>query len=207
VEKLFKMNSKIISPEDSFLLDCGKVFVWGDIDEDLALKFSRHIRYVASKGLKVMYVYIHSDGGDVDAVCSMIDEIEGVKSQGIEVNTIANGKAFSAAAYLLTFGTNRYATNNATIMLHPILFDLDLDYIDAQRSYTDFTNLKYQNLISKVAKNCGRKSKNTIDKFMSEIKDGLWLMPKQAIKMKVIDSIWDYGWENEINEQCNKRRV
>ena len=154
-----------------------------------------------------MYVYIHSDGGDVDAVCSMIDEIEGVKSQGIEVNTIANGKAFSAAAYLLTFGTNRYATNNATIMLHPILFDLDLDYIDAQRSYTDFTNLKYQNLISKVAKNCGRKSKNTIDKFMSEIKDGLWLMPKQAIKMKVIDSIWDYGWENEINEQCNKRRV
>ena len=40
---------------------------------------------------------------------------------------------------------------------------------------------------------------------MSEIKDGLWLMPRQAIKMKVIDSIWDYGWENEINEQCNKR--
>ena len=201
------MNSKIISPEDSFLLDCGKVFVWGDIDEDLALKFSRHIRYVAGKGLKTIYVYIHSDGGDVDAVCSMIDEIEGVKSQGIEVNTIANGKAFSAAAYLLTFGTNRYATNNATIMLHPILFDLDLDYIDAQRSYTDFTNLKYQDLISKVAKNCGRKSKNTVEKFMSEIKDGLWLMPKQAIKMKVIDSIWDYGWENEINEQCNKRRV
>ena len=63
------MNSKIISPEDSFLLDCGKVFVWGDIDEDLALKFSRHIRYVASKGLKVMYVYIHYDGGIVDAVC------------------------------------------------------------------------------------------------------------------------------------------
>ena len=31
------MNSKIISPEDSFLLDCGKIFVWGDIDEDLAL--------------------------------------------------------------------------------------------------------------------------------------------------------------------------
>ena len=89
-------------------------------------------------------------------------------------------------------------------MLHPILFDLDLDYIDAQRSYTDFRNLKYQDLISKVAKNCGRKSKNTVEKFMAEIKDGLWLMPRQAIKMKVIDSIWDYGWENEINEQCNK---
>tara|TARA_R110002167_G_scaffold59420_2_gene168324 strand:+ start:32 stop:529 length:498 start_codon:yes stop_codon:yes gene_type:complete len=156
--------------------------------------------------IKDIYVYISSEGGDLDAGCAIIDEINGAKKQGHKIYTIAIGKAYSAAAYILTFGSVRYATENASIMLHPVLFDLDMDYIANQRAYTAFTDYKYVDIIKKVAKNCKKKTRLAINKFIQEIQHGLWICPKQAKKMKIIDDIWDYSWEKDIDEQSNKRR-
>ena len=92
-------------------------------------------------------------------------------------------------------------------MLHPILFDLDMDYIANQRAYTAFTDYKYADIIDKVAKNCNKKTKSAIDKFVKEIQHGLWICPKQAKKMKIIDFIWDYSKEKTIDEKSERRGV
>ncbi len=194
-----KMNKKIESPNDCFLLDSGKIFLWGDIEEETARNFVRSIRYIAKKNIKEINIYIHSSGGDVDAACAIIDEIIGFSTLGFTINTIAIGKCYSAAAYILSFGTNRYATENSTIMLHPILFDLDIDYIDAQRSYTEFTNRKYKEIISRVAKNCGHRSKRSIESFMSIIKDGLWMSPSDSIEFGLVDDLWEYSIDETNN--------
>lgn len=189
--------------EDFFLLDSGRIFIRGEINEDSEEKFIRSIRYCMSMKIKDIYVYISSEGGDVDSGCAIIDEINGAKKQGFKIHTIALGKAYSAAAYILTFGSVRYATENSSMMLHPILFDLDMDYIANQRAYTAFTDYKYADIIKKVANNCKRLSKVSINKFIEDMQHGLWLCPKQAKKLKVIDRIWDYSLEKSINERSN----
>ena len=199
----FKMNSQIKLIEDCFLLDSGRIFIRGEINEESEEKFVRSLRYCMSIDIKNIYVYISSEGGDVDSGCAIIDEINGAKKQGFKIHTIAVGKAYSAAAYILTFGSVRYATENASIMLHPILFDLDMDYIANQKAYTAFTDYKYADIINKVAKNCKRKTKASINKFVEEIQHGLWLCPKEAKKLKAIDEIWDYSLEKSINETSN----
>jgi ATP-dependent protease ClpP protease subunit len=184
------MNNKIQKDqEDFFLLDSGRVFIRGEINEDSEEKFVRSLRYCISMDIKNIYVYISSEGGDVDSGCAIIDEINGAKTQGFKIHTIALGKAYSAAAYILTFGSVRYATENSSIMLHPILFDLDMD------------------IIKKVANNCQRKTKASINKFIEDMQHGLWLCPKQAKRLKVIDRIWDYSLEKSINETSNGQRT
>jgi ATP-dependent protease ClpP protease subunit len=200
------MNNQAKFTEDCFLLDSGRIFIRGEINEESEEKFIRSLRYCMSMDIKDIYVYISSEGGDLDAGCAIIDEINGAKKQGHKIYTIAIGKAYSAAAYILTFGSVRYATENASIMLHPVLFDLDMDYIANQRAYTAFTDYKYVDIIKKVAKNCKKKTRLAINKFIQEIQHGLWICPKQAKKMKIIDDIWDYSWEKDIDEQSNKRR-
>ena len=192
------MNKKTSELSEDFLLESGRIFIRGEIDEETEEKLTLSLRHLLMKKASAAYIYINSEGGDVDSACAMIDEINGAKNSGLEVNTISFGKSYSAAAYLLTFGSRRYATENSTIMLHPILFDLDMDYIANQRAYTSYTDGKYDDIISKVARNCGKKTKPSIQKFRSEIQHGLWLSPREAKKLKVIDEIWDYSKESKI---------
>lgn len=197
------MNNQIKLIEDCFLLDSGRIFIRGEINEESEEKFVRSLRYCMSIDIINIYIYISSEGGDVDSGCAIIDEINGAKKQGFKIHTIAIGKAYSAAAYILTFGSVRYATENASIMLHPILFDLEMDYVANQKAYTAFTDYKYADIINKVAKNCKRKTKAAIDKFIQEIQHGLWICPKQAKRMKIIDFIWDYSKEKIIDEKSD----
>ena len=197
------MNNQTKLIEDCFLLDSGRIFIRGEINEESEEKFVRSLRYCMSIDIKNIYVYISSEGGDVDSACAIIDEMNGAKKQGFKIHTIAIGKAYSAAAYILTFGSVKYATENASIMLHPILFDLDMDYVANQKAYTAFTDYKYADIINKVAKNCKKKTKSAIDKFIQDIQHGLWICPKQAKKMKIIDFIWDYSKEKIIDEKSD----
>jgi ATP-dependent protease ClpP protease subunit len=201
------MNNQTKLIEDCFLLDSGRIFIRGEINEESEEKFVRSLRYCMSIDIKNIYVYISSEGGDVDSACAIIDEMNGAKTQGFKIHTIAIGKAYSAAAYILTFGSVKYATENASIMLHPILFDLDMDYIANQKAYTAFTDYKYADIINKVANNCKKKTKSAIDKFVQEIQHGLWICPKQAKKMKIIDFIWDYSKEKIIDEKSDRRGI
>ena len=200
------MNKRFQDSNDEQFIESGRIFIRGEIDEESEEHLSRYLRQASSEGLSSVYIYISSEGGDVDSACAMIDEINGAKKRGMEIITIALGRAYSAAAYLLTFGDKKYATENTTIMLHPILFELDMDYISNQKAYTSFTEKKYDEIITKVAKNCGKTTKASIIKFRKDIEHGLWLHPSSAKKMKVVDEIWDYSKEPDIDEEGKRRR-
>ena len=65
-------------------------------------------------------LHINSDGGDVYAVLSIINLMENNK---IDINTIIEGKACSAATILSLFGTNKYITRNSYMLIHNISSD------------------------------------------------------------------------------------
>ena len=47
---------KTSKTHEDFLLDTGRIFLWGDITEDLAGKFIKELRYVMSKDITSIYV-------------------------------------------------------------------------------------------------------------------------------------------------------
>ena len=189
------------------LLDSGRIFIWGEINEESAEQFIKDLRYVMLRNIPSVYIYIHSEGGDVDSACAIIDEIEGVKTQKVRVHTIGIGKAYSCDSFILCFGSKgyRYVTKNTGVMLHPMHYELPSDYIDAHRSFTEFSTKQYLSIITSVAKACGNKTKKDINAFISSVKDGLWLNCEESIDIGIIDGEWDYSWEKEIDEEARNR--
>lgn len=186
---------------DQAVLDRGVIFLCDDICSKSAEYVIKRMRYLLYNDHKEIYLYIHTNGGEIEAANSIMDEIEGYQRRGIAVNTIAIGKAYSSGAFILSTGTNRYATKSSIIMLHPVSYNLDCDYNDQNKRLADFIDTLYREIASKVAKNCGRESKRKIEEFIGEIKDGLWLTAKQAISYGIIDDVWDYNWEISTDEQ------
>lgn len=67
-----------------------------------------------------VYIYVCSDGGEVDIGFAIIDQIEALKKNGIPVYTICIGKCSSMASIILASGTKgkRYVYPRSRIMIH-----------------------------------------------------------------------------------------
>lgn len=192
------------SPEAEILrgqLDRGYVFIWDDIGPESAKHVITQMRYIYHvKRLATIYLFIHTDGGELDSCCAIIDEMVGLQSLGVNIITVALGKAYSSGALILIMGSERYATANSSIMLHPVSLHLPQDYLQHQTKVTEFTNHLYDRIMMMVAEKCGKKTKRTKDRFIESVKPGLWLSCKEAKKLGVIDGEWNYEWEKNETE-------
>lgn len=88
-------------------------------DEDAAKAFSDGISAACASDQPVIPVIIDSYGGSADGVISMISCMESATKP---VATICIGKAMSAGAILLAFGTPnyRFADKHSRIMIHEV---------------------------------------------------------------------------------------
>lgn len=189
-------------------LETGRVFLWGDVTEESVKGAIEHMRFVFfEKKINDIYLYVHSDGGELDCCCALVDEMMGLEEQGAIINTIAVGKAYSSGAIIVSLGTRRYATPLSTIMFHPVSLELPLDYISNQAVLTQFTQAYYLKVMTLVANRCGIKTKKKVQDFIESVKSGLWIDTQTAKKMKFIDDVWHYGWESEIGKKDNGRGI
>ena len=87
--------------------------------EESAKKFHQDMAMAHNSGQKIIPIVIDSYGGQVYSLMSMVSAIQ---SAEIPVATIAQGKAMSCGAVLLTFGEDgmRFADPNATVMIHDV---------------------------------------------------------------------------------------
>jgi len=179
-------------------LDNGRIFLYGEINDRLARAVSEKLRYlVFEKKLKTIYLFINSGGGDYESGCGIVDELLGFEKLGITIYTIAIGRAESAAADILAVGTERYATANVIIMMHPVQYSADSDKLSRIKCDTDFTHKHYSAYVELIAKKCKYTTKSKIAEFVKRVEDTLWLTAKEAIKFGIIDDIWDYNYEVE----------
>lgn len=165
-----------------------RIYLWGEVNDIMAASTidQLYLHFETDKHLPVHFL-INSEGGAVDSCAAIIDEMEIVKSKGLVINTIAIGLAASAAAAILAFGSvgHRYARPNSTIMLHPISFGLEADYIEQQKKQTAFISDKSVQFNKIIADSIGK----DVKKYTKETKDGLWLTPQKALSYGVIDQI------------------
>lgn len=176
----------------------GRIFIFGEITEDTARVIIQKMRYIFFHNDNTeIYLYIHSDGGDYEAMCAIIDEMTGLQSIGAKIYTIAVGKASSAAAFILAMGTERYATPMSTIMIHEIQMNVEWigEPLKNVKCDTDFLDKLYKETINTIAERCGHKTRAKKQAFIEKISKVMWMLPKDAQKEGIIDGIWQYEWE------------
>jgi ATP-dependent Clp endopeptidase proteolytic subunit ClpP len=102
------------------------IYFYSDISIESILNLTEIIKNATKKLLVLniqydteleLYLHINSGGGDVFAVLSIIDLI---KNNKININTIIEGQACSAATILSMVGNNRQITKHSYMLIHNI---------------------------------------------------------------------------------------
>ncbi|XWK89730.1 MAG: ATP-dependent Clp protease proteolytic subunit [Phormidium sp.] len=112
-------KNKQIDPEISqWLLSKRIVLLTGEITAELAERITSQLIFLDAKAPgKDIYLYINSEGGDIQPGLAIYDTIKSLKS---DVVTVSLGECSSMASFLLASGTKgkRFAMPNSRIMIH-----------------------------------------------------------------------------------------
>jgi len=105
---------------DTYLLNKKRTIWLMDVDANSSQRIVSEILFLVQKSTEPIIIYINSCGGYIDDGFAIFDAFEHAKAKGIDVVTVACGRAFSMGAFLLAAGTKgkRFATNNSQILLH-----------------------------------------------------------------------------------------
>jgi ATP-dependent Clp protease protease subunit len=91
----------------------------GTISEETVLTFRESVDAALTSGQPVIPVLIDSPGGDIQALFSCLDILDGARRH-VKIATVVEGRAFSAGAALFTAGDQglRYCGPRASVMIH-----------------------------------------------------------------------------------------
>jgi ATP-dependent protease ClpP protease subunit len=187
------MSDIIIMTPDEYFEQSGDIFLRGSIDDKTYLAVAKQIRYLTYLKKNSIRIFLNSEGGELESALGIIDEFAFAEKRGCDIYTIAVGRAFSSAAIILAYGTKRFATENTSMMLHPITYNLGENEHQSTKTYVDFAEDMYNTVMTQLAQRCGRKSPAKINGFLRDIRNGKWFDTDEAIKFGLIDGKWDYS--------------
>ena len=152
-----------------------------------AKEFSQKMAVAHNTGQPIIPIIIDSYGGEVYSLMNMISEI---MNSDLPIMTIAQGKAMSCGAVLLSFGDDgmRYADPNATIMIHDVasgafgkVAELKSDVKEAER-----LNKK---IFSMVDVNCNQPNGFFMKKLKEKDRADWYLTAKKAKKFNLVNHL------------------
>ena len=152
-----------------------------------AKEFSQKMAVAHNTGQPIIPIVIDSYGGEVYSLMNMISEII---NSDLPIMTIAQGKAMSCGAVLLSFGDDgmRYADPNATIMIHDVasgafgkVAELKSDVKEAER-----LNKK---IFSMVDANCNQPNGFFMKKLKEKDRADWYLTAKKAKKFNLVNHL------------------
>ena len=161
------------------------IFINSEINDqslsDLIIRMRSLLQHRKDKDSPVNLM-INSPGGDVHEMLGIIDYIE---SLDVKVNTICRGRAFSAAAIILTCGTgSRMMSKRSTVMFHQSSSFLGGKMSDITAYLDNVKTLEvsiYEMLASRTKKDAAW--------WKDNMKSDLYLSAEQLLEIGVIDQI------------------
>ena len=183
---------KIIYNKSKLLKECElhynpMIIYVNEFTNKSAKEFSQKMTLAHNTGQPVIPIIIDSYGGEVYSLMNMISEIN---SSNLPIMTIAQGKAMSCGAVLLSFGDDgmRYADPNATIMIHDVasgafgkVAELKSDVKEAER-----LNKK---IFSMVDVNCAQPDGFFMKKLKEKDRADWYLTAKKAKKFNLVNHL------------------
>ena len=161
------------------------IFINSEINDqslsDLIIRMRSLLQHRKDKNAPVNLM-INSPGGDVHEMLGIIDYIE---SLDIKVNTICRGRAFSAAAIILTCGTgSRMMSKRSTVMFHQSSSFLGGKMSDIT-AYLDNVKTLEISIYDMLAE----RTKKDAAWWKDNMKSNLYLSAEELLNIGVIDQI------------------
>jgi len=183
---------KVIYKKSNLLKECelhySPVIIYvNEFNNKSAKEFSQKMALAHNTGQPIIPIVIDSYGGEVYSLMNMISEI---MNSDLPIMTIAQGKAMSCGAVLLSFGDDgmRYADPNATIMIHDVasgafgkVAELKSDVKEAER-----LNKK---IFSMVDANCNQPDDFFMKKLKEKDRADWYLTAKKAKKFNLVNHL------------------
>ena len=178
-EALHNQLGTLLDYEDSV------IFINDEINDNTLTDFIIRMRSLLQhrKDKKApINLMINSPGGDIYEMFGIIDYIE---SLDVKVNTICRGRAFSAAAIILTCGTgNRMMSKRSTVMFHQSSSFLGGKMSDIT-AYLD--NVKSLEKI--IYGMLSEKTNKDSDWWKNKMRSDMFLTSEELLEIGVIDQI------------------
>jgi len=178
-ESLHNQLGTLLDYEDSV------IFINDEINDhtltDLIIRMRSLLQHRKNKDAPINLM-INSPGGDIYEMFGIIDYIE---TLDVKVNTICRGRAFSAAAVILTCGTGtRMMSKRSTVMFHQSSSFLGGKMSDIT-AYLDNVKSLEKTIYSMLAE----KTKQDADWWKNKMRSDLFLTAEELLEIGVIDQI------------------
>jgi ATP-dependent Clp endopeptidase proteolytic subunit ClpP len=157
-------------------------------NEDEARRFTLKMQEAHNTGQPVIPICIDSYGGAVDALLSMMSDID---YSDLPVATIGKGKSMSCGAILLSYGSPGYRViePNARVMVHQIS-SASWGKAEDIKSKADEMERLSGVVFEKMAKACGHSDKHYFLKLMEKHKNTeIYMSAREAKKHKIVDHL------------------
>jgi ATP-dependent Clp protease protease subunit len=164
----------------------GRLFLTGEVTDDMANDFVSELLYLAEQG-KPVDIYINTPGGSVNAGLVIYDVIQGCRDR-IEINLYCTGMAASMGAVILASGTkdHRFILPHSKVMIHEPLIQGGMGGSATSVKKTADSILETKSLINGIlAKHTGKTVKE-IDKATSFDN---FMNAEEAVKFGICDEI------------------
>lgn len=162
-----------------------EVFLVGEITKHSIKKVRKAFNHPNDDD--TIFVGICSSGGECDVALGIIDMMTQAQKLGVKVATIAYGKAHSAAADILAFGTKgmRACSPNTSVLFHEQSCSLDLEKSNGHLKYLAFESKRQENFLRQLAAQCGQ----DFEKMKKDVEGDLWLTAQEAKDYGVVDIV------------------
>jgi ATP-dependent Clp protease protease subunit len=160
------------------------IFLGTDVNEASANTIVAQLLFLqAQDAKKDIYLYINSPGGSVYDALAIYDTMQFVTN---DVQTVGIGVQASAAAFLLSSGTNgkRFLLPNSTVMIHQPSSGTRGKVTDQEIDLKESLRIKAL-LESIMAKNTGQKPAQ----IHEDMERDKWLTAEEAKKYGIVDQI------------------
>lgn len=172
------------SPMGHELVDKRVIRIVGVIDDELATNVISMMHFLEDlEPGKEIELRINSPGGSVTAGLAIYDAM---RDLNCDIRTVCEGRAASMAAILLAAGTpgKRFATPNATVMVHGPSGGAEGTYPDMKRQMAEMERLRAV-MVDLLGAHTGLTEKEIVDFFERDN----YMSPMDAKKWGVIDEI------------------
>jgi ATP-dependent protease ClpP protease subunit len=164
------------------------VKVIGEFNEASAEQLYADCDRALSTGQKILPIFIDSYGGYTDSLVGMLDYFQSFRDNGVEIVTIACGKAMSCGAMLFAMGDKRYVGKRSRVMFHRVMAG-SLGNPDDMKTEADEVERIERTLFEEISKNIGKPKGWLFDQLKKRNFADWYLSAEQLLETKVATNI------------------
>jgi ATP-dependent protease ClpP protease subunit len=164
------------------------VKVIGVFNEESAKSLYSDCDKALKTGQKILPIFIDSYGGYVDSLIGMLDYFQSFRDNGVEIVTIACGKAMSCGAMLFAMGDKRYVGKRSRVMFHRIYGGTHGNPDDMKTDTKESERLE-KFIFEEVSKNIGKPKGWLFDQLKKNNFSDWYLTADECVENKVATKV------------------